>query len=325
MQDALYPLRFRPLFKTVLWGGTALRPMFGAAPSAEPTGEAWVLSDCGEFSSEIVNGPLAGRTLRDLMQLHRRELLGEALPSNGFFPLLLKFLDARLPLSVQVHPTDELATKLEPHGPGLGKTEAWVVLKSEDGRVYAGLREGVGREKLGAALARGTLPEILHSYRPAVGDCIFLEAGTVHAIGAGLMLFEVQQTSDITYRLYDWGRLDPKTGKPRALHVEQALHSTDYKLGPCNPMKPRAAAGGGEVLVNCSYFTLLRRKVDARHSCNMAGRCRIFVCIDGAATLTYSKKEYSLSVGDVLLSPAVLGQVDIVPRGTATILEIVPA
>ena len=322
MRDALCPLRFEPIFKPAIWGGDALRPMLGAAPSAEPTGEAWLLSDQGDNLSRVVEGPLAGTTLRDLMRTRRQELIGDAPAPSGRFPLLLKFLDARQPLSVQVHPNDEQAKQMEPAGAGLGKTEAWVILNAEPhSLLFAGLRPGVDAQQLRAALEGSTLPEIMHSYAPRPGDCVFLEAGTIHAIGAGLQLFEVQQTSDITYRLYDWGRVDAGTGVPRQLHIEQALQCTNAERGPCDSMQPLTIERERERLVDCRHFTLDRIRSEQPFAVGAQRLCRILVCIEGKLILHHRGQEYPLRFGDVLLLPASIGVGECIPQGLATILE----
>jgi mannose-6-phosphate isomerase len=323
MPVALYPLTFEPVFKTVVWGGASLRPFLGAPPSDEPTGEAWVLCDQGENQSRVADGPLVGTTLRQLLLDRQQEILGEVPLSNGRFPLLLKFLDARENLSVQVHPNDEQARRLEPASAGLGKTEAWIILKSEPGsRVYAGLREGVGRREFHDALNNGVLPEVLHSYEPKVGDCLFLEAGTVHAIGAGLMLFEVQQTSDITYRLYDWGRVDAGTGQPRQLHIEQALACTNYDRGPCGQVVPRKIeAIGRDRIVQCRYFTVDHALRSERFSVGHAGECRLIIALGGSGSLIHGRGHYPLRAGQVYLLPAISGTCDIIPEGVVRILE----
>lgn len=323
MAGPVYPLTFEPIFKPVVWGGTALRPYFGAPSSSEATGEAWVLSDQGDQVSRVANGPLAGTSLRQLMEEHERDILGDAATSNGRFPLLLKFLDARENLSVQVHPNDDQARKLEPASAGLGKTEAWVILKADPGsRVYAGLREGVGRREFHDALKNGTLPDVLHSYAPKVGDCVFLEAGTVHAIGAGLMLFEVQQTSDITYRLFDWGRVDAKTGQPRQLHIEQALECTSFERGPCNPVKARRIEPRGhDRVVECRYFTLDHALRSERFAVGQLGECRIVVVFGGAGLLVHAGRQYPIRAGHVYLLPAALGPCEIIPEDSIRIVE----
>ena len=222
---ALPPLRLEPIFKSMLWGGSRL-PAFvrRPAPHADPIGEAWMLSDVDGDLSVVAGGPHAGRTLREVIAAHPAEIFGAAIPADGRFPLLFKFLDAKRELSVQVHPNDDQAVRLK--GPGhRGKTEAWVILDADPdtSKLYAGFRDGVTADHFRAAMGAGTVPETLHAYTPIAGDCVFLRAGTVHAIGADILLFEVQQTSDITYRLYDWDRVDAKTGRPRQLHIDDGL------------------------------------------------------------------------------------------------------
>lgn len=321
MPDDLYPLRFEPILKTVVWGGTALRPFLGAAPSSDPTGEAWMLSDQGDNASRIANGPLTGTTLRHLLQERQKDVLGSAATSNGRFPLLLKFLDARENLSVQVHPNDEQARRMEPASAGLGKTEAWVILTAEPGsRVYAGLREGVTRDDFQLALKSGSLPDVLHAYEPRVGDCIYLEAGTVHAIGAGLKLFEVQQTSDITYRLHDWGRVDAKTGQPRQLHIEQAVTCTNYERGPCDPVTPQCVSGR-ERLVDCRYFSLDRISATRPFRIGASDECHIVVCTGGTGALVVGDWSEPIRAGGVYLIPASVGACEVIPDELMTILE----
>ena len=299
--------------------------MLGATPSAEPTGEAWMLSDQGDNLSVIATGPLAGVTLRELMQTAADRVLGRPAVENKRFPLLLKFIDARQPLSVQVHPTDEQARLLEPAGPGHGKTEAWVVMEADAGAlVYAGLEASTTPEQFQRALMRGDVEHFLYKHAPQRGDTFFLKAGTVHAIGAGLVLFEVQQTSDITYRLYDWGRVDPKSGLPRELHVEKGLACVDYSLGPCRPIVPTDDVRGRvkrTILVECEYFTLDRWDGDQPFEAGANGACRILVGHQGHAILHHSAREYPIVPGDVWLLSAEVGACQCIPQGTATILE----
>ena len=197
----LYPLLFEPIFKSNLWAGRRLPGMFHRPDITDPIGEAWVLSDVDGNPSRVTNGPLAGQTLRELLTAYGSRLVGSARLPSGRFPLLLKFIDAAQELSVQVHPNDEQARRKRPTA--AGKTEAWVILDADPqtSRIYAGFREGIRAETFRAALDTRTTPETLHAFTPKRGDCVFLPAGTVHAIGANVLLFEVQQTSDITYRL----------------------------------------------------------------------------------------------------------------------------
>jgi mannose-6-phosphate isomerase len=324
-RPALYPLRFEPIFKSMLWGGRRLPGFLNRPhPTSDPIGEAWVLSDVDGHSSRVAEGPLAGATLRELLAADAARVLGKSRPVNGRFPLLLKFIDARQELSVQVHPNDEQAARKFPGSNG--KTEAWVVLDANPAtsRIYAGFREGVTAADFRAALVAGTTPHTLHSFTPTPGDCVFLEAGTVHAIGADVLLFEVQQTSDITYRLYDWDRVDAKTGRPRDLHVEDGLACSDFEKGPCHPVGPRVEqrpGGRREGLVECPHFTLERHTCFAPFPVGEPGECTAVVCVGGRGSLEAGGKRYPLATGDVLLLPAEVGDCRCVPDGDVTLLE----
>lgn len=321
----LYPLRFDPIFTTNLWGGRRLPAFLNrAVDHNDPVGEAWVLSDVDGSPSRVADGPLAGLTLRELLAGAPERVVGSANTPHGRFPLLLKFLDARQELSVQVHPNDHQAALL---GPGkFGKTEAWVVLESDPdtSRLYAGFAEGVCAADFRAALAAKSTPRTLHSFTPAVGDCVFLEAGTVHAIGSNLLLFEVQQTSDITYRLYDWDRVDAKTKKPRQLHIDEGLACADFGRGPCRPVRPPVATHEGakrERLVSCEYFTLERRTGTAPFRIGATNECRAVVCAGGSGALEWGGRSYPLNTGDVYLLPADVGCATAVPTTELTLLE----
>ena len=325
----LYPLRFEPIFKPAIWGGTRLKPFFGLPADDEAIGEAWILSDQGDNASVVRNGELKGRTLRELLSTHRQELMGASPLPGGRFPLLLKFIDAADRLSVQVHPTDELSTKFpapdgKPH-PGLGKTEAWVILDaSPSSRIYAGVKPGSTPESLKRDLASGAMSNWLHEFTPKAGDCLFLEAGTVHAIGAGIFLFEVQQTSDITYRLHDWNRVDAKSGKPRDLHIEPSLACIDYARGPVAPVAPRLEMEEGgrcEKLIACRYFDLNRWTMASPFALGAKGRCHLVTCTSGSGKLISNGVEYPLQPGTVYLLPAELGGTWCIPEGRIVLLE----
>jgi mannose-6-phosphate isomerase len=312
------PLRFRPQYKSMLWGGTRLLPSNGSpggSTPAAPVGEAWLLSDVDGSVSVVAGGVFAGQSLRDVIQSHGRELLGDVTLGNGRFPLLLKFIDAKLPLSVQVHPNDAQANARIPGQNG--KTEAWVVLASnpQTSRMYAGLTPGVTATDFRRALDQKRVAELLHSFVPKPGDCIFLPAGTVHAIGAETYLFEVQQTSDITDRLYDWDRVDATTGKPRELHIETGLACADFSTGPCDPVVP-----DGDRLVTCPYFSMTRSTITTPTTIATAGRCRIVVVLAGGGTLDGD----GLAAGDTLLIPAARPSITIVPADAMQYLLIDP-
>jgi mannose-6-phosphate isomerase len=321
----LYPLRFEPIFTTNLWGGRRLPAFLNRAVNhADPVGEAWILSDVEGSHSRVADGPLAGATLRELMAADAGRIVGSAPTPQGRFPLLLKFLDARQELSVQVHPNDEQAAEL---GPGkFGKTEAWVVLESDPAtsRLFAGFADGITASDFRAALASRTTPQTLHSFTPSPGDCVFLEAGTVHAIGQNLMLFEVQQTSDITYRLYDWDRVDAKTGKPRDLHIDAGLACADFRRGRCHAVRPAAAVRDGarhESLVSCRYFTLDRLTASTPFRVGAPNQCRAVVCVKGSGELEARGESMAFRPGDVFLLPAEVGAAVVVPAEEVTLME----
>lgn len=321
----LYPLRFDPIFKPALWGGRKLASMFAGAPADGPIGEAWVLSDQGDNLSVVRDGPLHGTTLRQLVRDRRDELLGPSLTKYDRFPLLLKFIDAAMPLSVQVHPNDELARTLE--GLACGKTEAWIVMHAEPGsRIYAGLKAGVDGARLERAISNGTTEEVLHSFEPKpAGDCVFLPAGTVHALGGGITIFEVQQTSDTTYRLYDWNRVDAKTGKPRDLHLKQAFACTDFERGPVDPVTPVSVDGPGTMsrVVASDYFVVRHSTLEAPAVLSAEADCRILVALRGAGSARHRGGETPLDLFLPVLVPA--GQpVWVHPDGKVSFLDITP-
>ncbi len=219
----MYPLRFDPSYQYRLWGGRRLADLLSAPlPRDEPIGEAWGLSDRTDHQSLVANGPLTGQTIGQLMAQHREQLMGKLAPRFSRFPLLLKFLDARKMLSVQVHPSDAYPD-LIPVGE-TGKTEAWVVIEAEQqSHIYAGLKPGTTAGALRHSMATGAIADSLLNIVPKPGDAVFVPAGTVHSPGGGIVVFEVQQNSDVTFRLDDWGHVDAKTGKPRPLQVDQAF------------------------------------------------------------------------------------------------------
>ena len=241
---SLYPLRFEPILRRLIWGGRRLGTVLHK-PIGEGNdyAESWELSDYRDAVSVVNEGELSGTTLRDLVHHRGREVLGPGLSGRSQFPLLVKFIDAREVLSVQVHPDDEKGKRLAGDN---GKTETWVVVDAEpESLIYAGLRPGVTREQFQAAIEDGQVEPLLHRFPARPGDCIMIEAGTVHAIGAGVLLAEIQQMSDATFRVFDWGRVGAD-GRPRELHITEAMESTDFTRGPVNPLIPARAGWRGQ-------------------------------------------------------------------------------
>jgi mannose-6-phosphate isomerase len=297
------PLLFEPWIRPMVWGGRALATLGKRLPD-EAVGESWEVSDHPSHRSVVVGGPFAGRTLRDLMESQRTALLGPAAARHATFPWLFKFLDAADWLSVQVHPDEEAVKRLWP-GEG-SKTEAWFIIHAEKGsRIYAGLRPGVGPGELRMALAAGTVADCLHSLTPRAGDSVFLPAGTVHALGGGVVLAEIQQTSDATFRLFDWNRRDAQ-GKSRKLHIEEAFAAIHWDAGPVTPIR---AAGEQTSLVRCPYFHLDHRQTRQAFDIGPAGVLRALVVIRGTGRLGAQQ----LLPGQVWLLPADLPPARCVP------------
>lgn len=282
--------------------------------------ESWEICDRQADQSVVANGPLAGTTLRELITAYSSQLLGRHAGASRF-PLLFKFLDAREPLSVQVHPNDEQAARLDP--PDLGKSEAWVILDAAPGSlIYAGLKRGFDRAALAREVARGTTDLCLHRFEPHVGDCVFLPAGTIHALGAGLLVAEIQQSSDTTYRLFDWNRAGPDPGAPgRPLHVQQALDAIDYNRGPVQPQRPAPTDRPHvERLVECEKFTLDRWQFNSPQPIGGDDRFHFIAVLDGHLEIPGDLCA-SLRRGDTALVPAALGTLQLKPNGQVTLLD----
>jgi mannose-6-phosphate isomerase len=315
------PLRFESILREYLWGGRRLEQFGKQLGAGDHYAESWEIVDHGADQSVVASGPLAGRTLHELVTDHGAALFGRHHPQPQF-PLLFKLLDAQQTLSVQVHPNDEQAARLTP--PDLGKTEAWVVLATEPGgKIYAGLKAGVDRAQLESAVQRGACDECLHVFEPSVGDCIPIEAGTVHAIGAGLVIAEIQQASDTTFRLFDWNRVD-RDGKPRPLHVEAALNTIDFARGPVNSRVPQLVREEPRVerLVSCDKFTLDRWRTAGPASFAVDGRFHILSVIEGEVQLAAVRENYLFRRGDSVLVPADCAPVEFSSADRATLLDM---
>ena len=232
----------------------------------------------------------------------------------------MKFLDAAAVLSVQVHPHDEHAAEMTP--PDFGKTEAWVILAADPGsKIYAGLRPGVDREKLAAAIAEGTCERLLYHFQPRPGDCLFIPAGTVHALGGGMLVAEIQQSSDTTFRLFDWNRVGPD-GQPRALHVEQGLAVVDFQRGPIAPQQPRSTdRPWASRLVECDKFVIDRWDFDQPQTIGGDQRFHIVCVLEGAVRIAGDPHAEPLTKGSTALLPACLDGVELAPQGRTVLLD----
>ena len=304
----LYPLTFEPIFKERVWGGRSLERLYQKAlPAGVPIGESWEITDRPEGVSRIANGPLAGRDLRWLMENHAKELLGGAAPAGqGRFPLLIKILDAREKLSLQVHPPAPVAARLG----GEPKTEMWYVAEAGPGaELYAGLKPGVSREAFEEGVRQGTVAECLHRRFVQAGDALFLPSGRVHAIGAGLVIFEVQQNSDTTYRVFDWNRVG-LDGKPRALHIQESLASIDF-----NDFEPRLICSAYSRNPALSVQYLVEDRLFVVNGCRVGRRARFYLrspgvqilgLLSGRLTVSANAQQVTLAPGGFVLLPASL-------------------
>jgi len=324
-QMLLYPLRFEPIYQYRLWGGRRLAGVLTATlPGEGPIGEAWVLSDRDDHASRVADGPLKGRTIAQLLEQFPEYVMGKLAGRFRRFPLLLKFLDAREMLSVQVHPADS-HTDLLPAGE-TGKTEAWVVLEAgPESRIYAGLKPGTTEATLRQALTDGGVADHLACFTPKPGDGVFIPAGTVHALGGDIVVFEVQENSDVTFSLYDWNHVDAKTGKPRALHVDRALACIDF--GKCAgglvaPVVEATEPVERERLFRCEHFRLSRLRGQSPFTVGASGVPSVLVSIEGAGQVEHGGSAYAIGKGDVFLLPAVLGACTFRPSSAVSVLEI---
>lgn len=316
---AMGPLRFEPVLKRLIWGGRRLETILGKKleTSDADYAESWEICDHAHGQSRVCEGPLSGLTLSELVRSDPSGLLGEPFRDRSQFPLLVKFIDAHQVLSVQVHPDDEKGARLANDN---GKTEAWVVVHAEPGSlIYAGLKPGVDREIFGRALERGEVEPLLHRFEAKAGDCVMIPAGTVHAIGAGIVLAEVQQMSDATFRVYDWGRVG-NDGQPRRLHPLEALQAADFEAGPVEPIRPKAeptAFGAREHLTRCRYFALDRLTLRGAATVGSWERFTIVIGLGGSSEIEFEGRRRPLDFGRTLLLPAAIGPVSIAPVGSA--------
>jgi len=324
-QTLFYPIRFEPIYQYRLWGGRHLADLLSAPlPGDGPIGEAWLLSDREDHQSCVADGPLKGRTIGQLLEQFPEQLMGKLARRFPNFPLLLKFLDAHDMVSVQVHPRDTQVDLL-PAGE-TGKTEAWIVLEAgTQSRIYAGLKPGTTATNLRRALTNGAVADDLPWFTPKPGDGVFLLAGTVHALGGDVVVFEVQQNSDVTFRLYDWDHVDAKTGQPRALQVDQAIASIDFAEGAVGRVAPVVEATTPvkrERVFQSEHFWLWRLHGHFPFSVGASDVPRVLVCIDGAGHVEHCGASYAVGKGDVLLLPAVIGVCTFRPSSAVILLEI---
>lgn len=312
-----YPITCHPILKDRIWGGSKLKSIGKNLPS-DSIGESWEVSMIGEDVSIVQNGAYQFTSIDVLIQNFPEEILGkEIVAQYGVqFPLLFKFLDAKTDLSIQLHPNDTLAKKR--HN-SFGKTEMWYIMEAEENaRIILGFNKDSSAEEYIQHLENKTLPTILKEYKVTKGDVFFIETGTVHAIGGGILLAEIQQTSDITYRIYDWDRVDAE-GNPRELHVDLALEAIDYKAKETQVVYQKDE-NVSNALVHCPFFrTNFIPLNDAMHK-TKEDRFYVYICTEGSFEVEYNGESFVFAKGDTVLIPACIRSFTL--KGKANLLEI---
>lgn len=320
----LYPIKFETVLKEKVWGGNALASRYNKKTSKTANiGESWEISAVAGEQSVISNGFLAGNNLEEIIEVYMGDITGDAIYEKfgNEFPLLIKFIEAREDLSIQVHPGNELAR--ERHK-AYGKTEMWYILDCEKGsKIYTGFREGVTKESYQAAINDGTMADLLNIEHPEPGDTFFIPAGRVHAIGAGTVLAEVQQTSDITYRIFDWNR--KSTGKEkRELHTDLALDAIDFNAKGKSKLRKIPGLNESENLVSCEFFNtnLIRFNKPLTKEYYSIDSFVVYICTEGSFTIRWEGETETVEKGETVLLPAMIKEVVLEPVEEAQLLEV---
>jgi mannose-6-phosphate isomerase len=320
----LYPLKFEPILKDKIWGGHTLVNKYNK--NADPSrliGESWELSAVPGDLSVVSNGFLAGNNIEELVEVYMGDLTGESVYDRfgNEFPLLIKFIESRADLSVQVHPDDSMA--LEKHNAN-GKTEMWYILDNEaNSKIYTGFSKKITREEYLKALEKGIIPELLNVEKAVKGDTFFTPPGRIHSIGAGTILVEIQQTSDITYRIYDWGRKDDH-GKPRELHTDLALEAIDFSAAGKNKITKTPRMNQTENLVSCEFFitNIMHFNTSLRKDYFPVDSFVVYICTEGSFRIHWEDKTDTIIKGETVLLPAMISDVILEPVPEAFALEI---
>jgi mannose-6-phosphate isomerase len=321
----LYPLKFDPILKDKVWGGNALANLYNKKAGILPNiGESWEISGVQGNLSVVTNGYLAGNNIEELIEVYMGDITGDSIYEKfgNEFPLLIKFIEAREDLSVQVHPGDAMAR--ERHN-AYGKTEMWYILENENNaKIYTGFREGVTKERYEEALKNKSLSDLLNTEMAEKGDTFFTPAGRIHAIGAGTVLVEIQQTSDITYRISDWNRKSTGSVK-RELHLDLALDAIDFsETGKRAKIHKDAELNKTQNLVNCEYFNtnLIRFNKNINKEYFFNDSFVLYICIDGEFQIHWDDSSEKVSRGETILLPAMIREVVLKPSGEAKVLEV---
>jgi mannose-6-phosphate isomerase len=320
----LYPLKFETVLKEKVWGGKALVSRYNKkSTGSQQVGESWELSAVADNQSVISNGFLAGNNIEELIEVYMGDITGDAIfeKFGNEFPLLIKFIEAQQDLSIQVHPDDDLAKKRHK---AYGKTEMWYVLESKkDSKIYTGFKEGVTKKIYEEALMTGKIEDLMNVESAEAGDAFFTPAGRVHAIGAGIVLVEIQQTSDITYRIFDWNRKGSGKEK-RELNTELALDAIDFNQTGENKIRIKPELNKSENLVNCEYFNTniitFNKSIDKDYY--SIDSFVVYICIEGEFLICWDGNSDKVTKGETVLLPAMIKEVTLKPMNEARLLEV---
>jgi mannose-6-phosphate isomerase len=320
----LYPLKFNPIPKTKLWGGNKLIHKLNKPFQEENIGESWEISDVKNNETTVSNGSLSGKTLKELIDYYKGELVGQGVYKQfgNKFPLLIKFIDAKTPLSIQVHPHDNIAKELHD---SFGKNEMWYIMDTEkDAEIIVGFNQQMNSESYMTALESGKIMEVLNTVKTKPGDAFHIPTGRVHAIGGGIVLAEIQQTSDITYRIYDFDRVDATTGQTRELHNDLAKNSIDFTVHEEYKTAYNCEYNKSNKLIHTSYFTtniIPLTKNLIKDYCVMDSFV-ILICVEGRLKLKVREINYSLCRGETILIPAIINSIELIPEIESKLLEV---
>lgn len=316
-------LKFTPILKEKIWGGEKLMTLLNKVSDRKDIGESWEISDVENDTSIVSHGNLKDKSLKELLISFKSDLVGKKVYNQfgNHFPLLIKFIDAKEALSIQLHPNDDLAK--ERHN-SFGKTEMWYVMQADKfGNLIVGFKKDTDKEKYLYHLKNKSLLSVLNVDEVQKGDVYFIPSGRVHAIGAGVLLVEIQQTSDVTYRVYDWDRQDAE-GKSRELHTKQALEAIDYKAQPSYKTDYKKKENKTSEVVSCPYFTTNVISLDKHISVNHSEKDSfvIYMCVEGEVSFQNQNQKEILRMGETLLVPACLKDFDIIAEEKSELLEV---
>lgn len=319
----LYPIKFAPLYKYRIWGGNKLKTILNKNYTEENIGESWEISDVKGDETLVSEGALSGKSLRDLIKDFKEDIVGAHVYKTfgEEFPLLIKFIDAKTPLSIQVHPSNEVAKQR--HN-SFGKNEMWYVMEAEkDAELIVGFNQQVDKESYIKALDSGKILEVLNNDTVSKGDTYYIPTGRIHAIGAGVMLAEIQQTSDITYRIYDYNRVDATTGTTRELHTDLAVDVIDYSFDTNYKTNYTIAENATNTLVHSPYFktNILNVNGEIKKDFTDLDSFVIYICVEGSFDLTFEDKTYNVAKGETIFIPAVIKNV-LLKSNNSDVLEV---